>query len=96
MTKKETATFLGELMTLYPNITKNRNDLEKVVDLWHESLSQCELYEIHSALIRYFQTDTKGYVPTAGQLIELTKEEVDPLIPPDHDYYPPEVSDVGI
>lgn len=91
MTKKETATFLGELMTLYPSLMKSRDDLGKVVDLWHESLKDHTLLEIHDALIRYFQTDTKGYVPTAGQLIELTKEEPDPYIPPDHEYYPPEV-----
>ena len=91
MTKGETADFLGELMTLYPSIMKSRDDLGKVVELWHESLKDFGLYEIHAALIKYFQTDTKGYVPTAGQLIELTKEEPDPDVPPDHEYYPPEV-----
>lgn len=91
MTKGETADFLGELMTLYPSIMKSRDDLGKVVELWHESLKDFGLYEIHAALIKYFQTDTKGYVPTAGQLIELTKEEPDPYVPPDHEYYPPEV-----
>ena len=94
MTRKESGVFLNELISLYPNLVRQSSPVKMLAELWSEALKNEEYSQIRAALIKYFKNDTKGYVPTAGQLIELTKEEPDPFLPPDHEYYPPEVDDV--
>ena len=76
MTREETARFLGEMMNLYPSIERKNEDYRLTVQLWQESLSDFTLEDMHKALINYFQSDTKGYAPTAGQLIEI-KQAID-------------------
>lgn len=85
MTSHDTGIFLNELYALYPNGIRDSSDFALVGSMWEEALKDYEYAEIHTALQKYFQNDTKGYVPTAGQLIELTKPEEDPLLPKDHE-----------
>ena len=82
MTEKESGKFLNELAALYPNVIRKDSDFELMFSMWHEALKEYKYEEIHEALQTYFRRDTKGYVPTAGQLIELT---IDPLNPTDRE-----------
>lgn len=84
MTKDETGRFLDELVTLYPNSIRKDSNLKLMLKLWEEALKDCSFTDVHQALQAYFKTDTKGYVPTAGQLIDLFEDESDPLKPDDH------------
>ena len=70
MTKTETGKFLNELAALYPNVIRKDSDLNLMATLWDEALKDCDYEDIHKALQDYFRTDQKGYVPTAGQLLE--------------------------
>lgn len=84
MTKKETGKFLDELAALYPNVIRKDSDLKLMLSMWDEALKDYQYDEIHKALQEYFRSDTRGYVPTAGQLIELTIPFTDPFLPKDH------------
>ena len=93
MTREESGQFLNEMFSLYPNLVRNIGSVKLMAELWSEVLFDQDYAEIRKALQRYFKRDTKGFPPTAGQLIELTVEEEDPLMPADHVYYPPEYYD---
>ena len=80
MTRQETGKFLDELATLYPMI-KRDTDMALMGDLWEEALKDYSYKDVHAALQDYFRSDTKGYVPTAGQLIECIDDKVDYLHP---------------
>lgn len=87
MTREETGDFLDELQALYPNVVRQDSNLDLMLNLWEEALKEFSYEDIHKALQDYFRSDRKGYVPTAGQLIELTLPEADPLMPKDHEYW---------
>ena len=91
MTRDETKTVFKEIANLFPRFAVEGEDKTLKVNLWTEALEDMKYEEIHKSLIRYARTANKGFAPTAGQLIELTKEEPDPFLPPGHEYYPPEV-----
>lgn len=84
MTKDESGRFLNELISLYPNLIRPQQSVKMLAELWAEALADQDYEKIHAALIAYFKTDTRGFVPTAAQLIEFTEEPEDPLMPKDH------------
>ena len=87
MTKSETGKFLNELTALYPNVIRKDSDLKLMAELWDEALKDCKYEDIHKALQDYFRADKKGYVPTAGQLIDQTIPFTDPRLPKDHEVW---------
>ena len=88
MTREKTGKLLDEIVALYPNLIRGGSDMLLMGRMWDESLQDQEYETMHNALILYFKADTKGYVPTAGQLIEIAEREVsDPLRPADHEYW---------
>ena len=87
MTAKETGTFLNELYALYPNGIRDTSDISLTASIWDEALKDYEYTEIHNALLTYFQQDSKGYVPTAGQLIELARPRSSLTPSSDHEFW---------
>lgn len=86
MTKKETGQFLDEITVLYPSFVRNDTNMNLVLTMWDEALKRYEYKDMHEALQEYFRTDRKGYVPTAGQLIDLIDDGEDTLKPDDHEF----------
>ena len=86
MTRDETKIVLKEIANLFPRFAVEGEDKTLKVDLWTEALDGLSYEEIHKAIIAYSKSPNKGFSPTPGQLIELTKEEQDPLLPKDHEF----------
>ena len=84
MTRDETKTVLKEIACLFPRFAVEGENKTLKVNLWAEALSDMEYADIHKAIILYSRSANSGFAPTAGQLIELTKEEEDPYRPKDH------------
>ena len=84
MTRQETGKFLDELTTLYPNVLRKEINMGLMGNLWEEALKDYSYKDIHEALQDYFRGDIKGYVPTAGQLIDLIDDGYNSLRPDDH------------
>lgn len=84
MTRDETKKLLTEISHLFPRFEAVNEDKTLKVDLWTEALGEHGYEEMHQALMRYVQGENKGFAPSIGQLIELTKPEPDPFMPKDH------------
>lgn len=87
MTAKETGIFLNELAALYPNVIRKDSDLKLMANMWNEALQEYGYEEIHNALQAYFRSDSRGYVPTAGQLIELARPRSSLTPSSDHEFW---------
>ena len=88
MTANETGIFLNELAALYPNVIRKDSNLKLMANMWNEALQDYGYEEIHNALQAYFRNDTKGYVPTAGQLIELIESKhTEPYLDDEHEFW---------
>ena len=90
MTREETKKILSEIAHLFPRFAIQDENKTLKADLWTEVLEDMEYGEIHKALMKYARSEERGFAPSAGQLIELTKPEEDPLRPKDHEYFTPE------
>ena len=89
MTREESGLLLNELISLYPNLVRQSSSVKTLAELWNEALQDKDYAQIHAALIKYFKNDTKGYVPTAGQLIEIADEDIpfaEPYIDDEHPF----------
>ncbi len=69
MTKKETAQILFLLKEYYPNSFEN-SSLENRVTAWHLILQDQPYQLIEAAVIAFVSTDTKGFMPSVGQMKE--------------------------
>lgn len=76
MTRDETRAILREMRLLYPESAVPSNPSAQV-DLWTEALRDEQYSDIHSYLIRYFQSDEKGYPPKVGQLLAFKPDQSD-------------------
>lgn len=69
MTKAEVLVLIKAMMDLYPNYKPT--DLERTVNSWSAVLKYDEARTIQNALITYSRTDTSGFAPSVGQLVQL-------------------------
>lgn len=74
MTREETKRLLTEIAQLFPRFVNQDEDKKLKVDLWAEALGEYEYARMHEALMAYVRTESKGYAPTAGQLIDLATD----------------------
>lgn len=69
MTKKETAQILFLLKEYYPNSIES-SSLENRVNAWYLVLKDHDYQTIQAAMVAFVATDTKGFMPSVGQLLE--------------------------
>ena len=69
MTRDETKQILMRISTVYPNY-KPVSDLRFVVETWNEYLAEYSYEQVKAALQMFIVTDTSGFAPSIGQLIE--------------------------
>lgn len=68
MTREETKKIIRIMCDCYPNYKPM--DLSETVDVWTMMLSEHTYHQISMALKTYVLTDTSGFAPTIGQLVE--------------------------
>lgn len=69
MTKQETAKLIAMLKEYYPRDYES-TDIVSRVNAWHMILKDYDYKEATAALLAFVSTDTKGFSPTVGQLID--------------------------
>ncbi|MFW5646131.1 MAG: replicative helicase loader/inhibitor [Acetivibrio ethanolgignens] len=69
VTRDETKQILMRISSVYPN-WKPQADLKFVVETWCEYLEEYSYEQIRAALKVYIATDTSGFAPSIGQLID--------------------------
>lgn len=72
MTRDETKQLLMRISSVYPN-WKPQADLKYVVETWNEYLSEYTYGEMKKALKAYTLSDTSGFAPSIGQLVEKAR-----------------------
>ena len=73
MNRDETKQILMRIQTTYPN-WKPQGSLSLVVDVWHEYLAEFKYGDIVAAVKRFVLTDTSGFAPSVGQIINQLRE----------------------
>lgn len=68
MTREETMKILSVIGIFYPNYKPSNKEL--VVSAWHDVLADLSYAQISTALSIYARTNTSGFAPTPGQLID--------------------------
>lgn len=68
MTREETQNLLAMIQATYPNF--NPLDKTAAVNAWHMALSDCEWKNIQKAFAVYMRTNTSGFAPSPGQIVE--------------------------
>lgn len=69
MTRDETKQLLMRISSVYPN-WKPQADLTCVVETWWEYLSGYDYEHMRLALKAYISSDTSGFAPSIGQLVD--------------------------
>ena len=69
MTRDDVKKLIGVMSSVYPNYTPK--NLSFTVDILHKVYENCEYSRIEKALAEYIATNTTGFPPVPGQLIEL-------------------------
>lgn len=72
MTRDEIKQLLMRIQTVYPN-WKPQTDLRFVVETWNEYLFDYSYEQMLLALKAFISTDTSGFAPSIGQLIEKAR-----------------------
>ena len=68
MNRDEAKRIIQIMVATYPNYKPN--DLSNTVDIWHMMLEDYSYGEIAAALKAYISTDTSGFAPSVGQVID--------------------------
>lgn len=68
MTVEETKKILSVIGIFYPNYKPSNKEL--VVSAWHDVLGDLSYAQVSTALNIYARTNTSGFAPTPGQLID--------------------------
>lgn len=68
MTREETIKIIRIIVDLFPNFKPN--DISETVDVWAMMLSDYSYEQISIALKTYISSDTSGFAPSIGQLID--------------------------
>lgn len=69
MTREETKKIIMGISCSYPNF-KPQCDLGFMVDIWTDDLADYTYEQVYMALKKFKATDTSGFAPSIGQLIE--------------------------
>lgn len=76
MTRDETKKIIMVISASYPNFKPQ--DLRMTVDVWHSMLDEYSYIQVSTALKAYIASDTSGFAPSIGQVIELMKKIEEP------------------
>lgn len=76
MTDKETRKIIAVLMVAYPNYKPINIDF--TVSVWTDMLSDYSYSEVDVAIKAYISTDTSGFAPAIGQVIDKIKSITTP------------------
>lgn len=76
MTDKETRKIIAVLMVAYPNYKPINIDF--TVSVWTNMLSDYSYSEVDMAIKTYISTDTSGFAPAIGQVIDKIKSITTP------------------
>ena len=68
MTREDAKKLLRYLVDCYPNFRPA--DMQETIEAWAKTLEEYDSREISFAAKIYVQTDTSGFPPSIGQLIE--------------------------
>ena len=71
MTRDDTKELLFKIASLFPNF-KPQN-LTYAIDIWAVVLGNYEKEQIEAALAGYVATNTSGFAPSPGQLLEIVR-----------------------
>lgn len=75
MTRDETKQILMRIQTTYPN-WKPQGNISLVVDVWHEYLAEFQYKDILAAVKAFVLTDSSGFAPSVGQIINQLRKMV--------------------
>lgn len=76
MTREETVKIIRIMCDCYPNYKPS--DLSETVDVWNMMLKDCVYEQVSVALKAYIRSDTSGFAPSVGQLINKLHEVQSP------------------
>lgn len=76
MTRKETVKIIRIMCDCYPNYKPS--DLSETIDAWDMMLEEYSYSQISMALKAYVHSDTSGFAPSIGQLINKLHEVQSP------------------
>lgn len=76
MTRKETVKIIRIMCDCYPNYKPS--DLSETIDAWDMMLEEYSYSQVSIALKAYVTTDTSGFAPSVGQLINKLHEVQSP------------------
>ena len=76
MTRKETVKIIRIMCDCYPNYKPS--DLSETIDTWDMMLEEYSYSQISMALKAYMHSDTSGFAPSIGQLINKLHEVQSP------------------
>ena len=76
MTREETVKIIRIMVDSYPNYKPN--DISETVDVWHMMLSDYDYNLVAMALKAYILSDTSGFAPSIGQLVDKMKSITSP------------------
>ena len=71
MTREETVKIIRIMVDSYPNYKPN--DISETVDVWQMMLSDYDYNLVAMALKSYILSDTSGFAPSIGQLVDKMK-----------------------
>ena len=71
MTREETKDSLHLIAEMYDHFKVTSTK----VDIWHRLLHDIDAKRLNNAIAAYIRTDTKGYAPVPGQLLDLIAEQ---------------------
>lgn len=72
MSRDEVKQLLMRVQASYPN-WKPQPNIQMVIDVWNEYLEEYDYKVILAALNTYITTDTSGFAPSVGQVIQKLK-----------------------
>lgn len=74
MERTEVRNIVRAMCDYYPtSAPKSEKAMKELVDLWCLAISGFEYEQFQAALIAYVTTDTRGFFPTPGMLIQMLK-----------------------
>ena len=76
MTREETVKIIRIMVDSYPNYKPN--NISETVDVWQMMLSEYTYEQISVALKAYILSDTSGFAPSVGQLVDKMKSITTP------------------
>lgn len=76
MTKNEVVKLLMTIQTFYPNYQVENKEF--TINAWYSIIGDCDYKPMEKALRAYITTDTSGFAPSIGQLINKLNEVQSP------------------